>query len=249
MRKSLAAALLLALGWLSPTWAAVQFDQSAISAVSGTAVTTFTPAGFINVGAGANGTSNRALLVGLHLVNGTPGTSTAPSCTWNSVSMGSALGHVGSGAAGDVYMFAMVAPATGQNTLTCSWTTNNQAVITALSVVGADQTGGTTTFHDYTTNTGTGTPATVTATDAAGEIAFATHGTGSSFIAASGTDIGKNNNGNLASAAANFDTAVNATLTYSAGTGQPFASAAVGIKATGGAVAPTRELMLMGVGP
>jgi hypothetical protein len=142
----------------------------------------------------------------------------------------------------------MVAPATGQHTLTCSWTTNNQAIISALSVVGADQTGGTTTFHDYTTNTGTSGLATVTATDAAGQIAFATHGTPNNFVTASGTDIGHDNTGNLSSAAANFDTAVNATLTYSIGSSAIWASAAVGIKASGGAT-PTPELMLLGVGP
>lgn len=220
----------------------VQFDQSGFVTKSGPPSSPSTVSGVINVGAGANGTSNRALVAAICFAEKAAGTISGASVTWNGVSMTSIISQ--STTVSDTFVFGLVAPDTGANNFVVTWTgaAGGNFDIAALSVVGADQTGGTTTFAHSTPNTAGTNPSTVTVTSATGNICFAVHTVGSNYVTASGTDIGHNNVHSVAAFAANRDAgAASVTLTYSngGGTGKSLGVDIVAAGGGGGSAVPT----------
>lgn len=172
----------------------------------------------LNLGSGPNGTTNRALGIILFFCGSSGGVSTGPTLAWNGNSMGSPQALSG-GTAGDAYLFGQVNPDTGLNDVIASWTGINQAVIALLSVVGADQTGGTTTFAGFNPQTGTSSVATVNLTAPSTRISMAGFTSGNSNFTTPGsgnTDIGHVDSCNTNAVAANYDTGhTNPSLSYS----------------------------------
>jgi hypothetical protein len=131
----------------------VTFDNSQFTGgVASGASTSFT------VGSG----TQRALVVILLQNTGVFGGS---SVTYNGVSM------TGIGADGTV--FGLVAPASGANNIVATFTGGGTVSLAALSTTGTDQSGGTTTFHDYATNSAISSSPSVTITSATNELAIA----------------------------------------------------------------------------
>lgn len=205
----------------------VLIDLASITTQSGASVTTATFA--IDVGSGPNGTANLALVVAAQFVNGT-GVVSGVTAAFDGAPM-SARGNIGNTTSGDIYLFGLTNPSVGTHNLVINWTGANQVVVSEQSVVGADQTGGATTFHNVASNTGNTSPNSVAITAGAGEMIFAAHVIDGNFAAqGGGTDIGHNNGGNVDSAAANYDTGSD-TLTYSSGGAGNWASIGCAIKA------------------
>lgn len=215
---------------------AVQFDKSGFVVDTASITSPKTISALINVGSGANGTSNMALIFAVSFVNVAAGVATGVSVTWNGVNM-PAIGNFQSASNSDVFMFGLTGPATGANDFILTWTgsVNNRINVQALSVVGADQTGGTTTFKNVTKNTASGNPATVTIPSAVGDLCMACHEVATSFSTPNGTDIGQDSGGTVSGEGANWDfgASPSKTLTYSCTSGQ-FASIGVDIAAFGG---------------
>lgn len=220
---------------------AVQFDTSALSALSATAQTSATFTISLNVGSGSNGTANRALLCALMFPGVSGGTSSSPALTWDGASLtqvggpfSDGTGQFG-GTVGDIYFFGMVAPAVGSKVLAASWTGANQAIVAALSVVGASQVGGATTFHNAAGNNNGGVasdPATITvATALSNEITMAGFMADNGFATAGNIDIGHDNGGGLYAVGADYVAGASPTLTYVRGSNQIWEAAAVAIKA------------------
>jgi len=155
--------------------------------------------------------------------------------TWNGVSMTQISGPFNNGASlGDIYFFGMVAPNIGSNILHGSWLGANQAICAALSVVGADQTGGTTTFHGSTSANGSGgATASIAASSAlAGELTLGAYLNDGNFAGGQGnTDIGHVSGANFWAPAANYAAGAAPTLTYSASGPVTWLSSACSIKA------------------
>lgn len=234
-----------------PAKAAVTFDAAALSTfcTAGTSCTK-TPITVAN-------NANRVLVVAI-VFDSTAGTVSGVSGTWNSVSLGTALGHIGNSNAGDIYFFCLTNPGTGTNNLAASWTGTSGAWFVALSVYNADQSGGTTTCHDFTTNTSDGsvTPAVTVNNVVSGEIVFAAYTTGASFTTTGSgtTDIGKDNSsGSVTDVAGNYATGASGGVIMAYGAtvagGSHEAAAGVAIKELGAAV-PARpaSMLLLGAG-
>ena len=102
----------------------------------------------------------------------------------------------------------------------------------AVSVVGADQAGGTTTFYGATFHTGTSATSSVTVTAVqSGDMVVAAHLSPSNYTSTQGnTDVGFDNNANEWADACNRDMGT-ATLTYLSGGAAAFVSAGCAIKA------------------
>lgn len=216
-------------------------DVVGVSPASGALVTSFTwdnSNGSPNVGSGPNGTTNRALVAAIIFLNFATGHTSGVSLTWNGVTM-TPINNSG-GIAGDMFFFGLTAPATGQNAFVANWTTTDGVIIAALSAVGVNQTGGSTTFCNFVTNTGTtvASPATasVTTTGPASGMSFAAYINNiGAFNPSSGTnvvDIGKNNSAFNFQGAANYATVGATTLNYGidSGTGT-WNAAGVSLKA------------------
>lgn len=143
-------------------------------------------AGTVTGTVGAN--SNRVLIV---YVAFRGITSSAVSVTWNGVSMTQIVSQLTLASAWDEYLFGLINPATGAQTLSVAWTGGAATVaMGAVSLYNADQSTG---WQNSGTDTGTGTPQTAASviTSANGNMAVAGHGnnnaTGTSITAGSGT--------------------------------------------------------------
>lgn len=213
---------------------AVLVDVLTFSVPSGNGVATATFTNPINVGSGANGTSNMALVVAVCFVAHAGGTSSGVSATWNGVSM-TQLSSAANG--GDIVLFGLRNPTTGSHNLVVNWTGLNQIEVGMLSVVGVDTTSDATAFPvgHRTSNTGTPSPSTISITNASGNIAFAGYvGVVNFGTSGGGTDIGHNNTGAANSGASNYGTSVNPTLTYTFSGGTVWAAVGCEIAAPGG---------------
>lgn len=126
-------------------------------------------AGTVTGSVGAN--SNR-VLIGYVAFRGI--TSSAVAMTWNGVSMTAISGASLTAVAGsmDLYLFGLIAPATGAQTLSVSWTGGSSApvVLGAISLYNADQTTG---WQNGGTDTNTGTSVSGTVSSANGNMAVA----------------------------------------------------------------------------
>jgi len=120
----------------------------------------------ITVGSG----SNMALLVWATALSST--TVTAISGTWNGTSL-TAIGSIYNDGQLYTQLLGLVAPTSGAKTLALTFTGASGAAsleVDCLSVTGADQTGGTTTFYNLTTANGSSTTASVSVTSATNDM-------------------------------------------------------------------------------
>lgn len=201
MRWLLAAAFL---GLLSPAGqAAVAIDATGTAALSGTGVTSFSPAttNSPNVGAGL---SNGAIVFAVQFDTNVSGIT----AKWGSQT----LTRIGTGiivTAGATTLraelFGGIAPTSGQQQIALTWTTSAQCEVVAFSVSGANQTGGTTTFAHTTTNTGANTQGSIAVTSASGNMTAASWAQtgGDSFTSTSATQIFVDNGGSAMDTGAN----------------------------------------------
>lgn len=120
-------------------------------------------AGTVAGSIGAN--NNRALIVALTF-RGIA--SSAVSVTWNGVAMTQIGSKVSLAGTFELYLFGLIAPDTGAQTISASWTGGIGGVcLGGISVYNADQTTG---WQNYATNTATSTSATVAVTTANGNM-------------------------------------------------------------------------------
>lgn len=196
----------------------VLIDVAAITGPQTPSSTTNTFPAPINLGSGPNGTANRALGVMLYLCGVIGGTSSNPAVTWDGVPMTN-IGHVTDVVNGDIYFFGLTNPNTGSKNAVATWTTANQSVLALLSVVGADQTGSTTTFANLATGAGSSSVSTVSVTSPSTRItmaAFQNKFSAYTSVGSGNTNIGTQTTCALPFLAANYDTShTNPTLSYS----------------------------------
>jgi hypothetical protein len=215
---------------------AVVFDNLGFSnnSGSGTSFTWVNGANWVtnpNVGSGGS-TSNLALGAGLFFCGANSGTSSAPSMTWNGVSMSLISGPFANSPSGDIFFFGLTAPATGTKNIAASWTGTNVAGVATFSVSNANQTGGTTTFHGSVSNTGASTNNTVTVSAfTTGEAVFAGYMSATNYSTTQGnSDIGHNNVCSISTWAANYSTSTNVMSYTNTGSGK-WVAAGLSIKA------------------
>jgi hypothetical protein len=100
----------------------------------------------ITVGSGAN----RALVVSLNFGYNTGVPPSAVSVHWDSAGTNQAMTQIVSGSNiatnDEVQLWGLVAPTSGNKTLSVSWTGNAEVFVTAVSFINVNQTGGATTF-------------------------------------------------------------------------------------------------------
>jgi hypothetical protein len=176
---------------------------------------------------GFTGTTNLVMLVGLAFANDASGVDTSPTMVWDFTSIGgspqtmtllSGYTIIGSPSNSDVYFFGLVNPNQGTTqVIRPTWTGSaNQAIIFGLTAYNADQTGGTTTFTNYATGSGSGSPSSVTNTAPATRLTMMTSVVPTNFSTANGTAIGTFNASAVSAVAAQFATALS-PLTYTNG--------------------------------
>jgi len=210
--------------------APVLLDMAVMSGTGGGGVTSQNfQAGFINVGSGPNGTTNRALWIAVAFGGQAGGTSSNVAATWDGVPMQLLGGPYRNGSVGDIYEFGLVNPNLGNKVFGVTWTGNNQICAAGVSVVGADQTGGAITFRAANQNAGTSATSSVTIAGNPGEIVVACHMSPANYSTPGNIDIGFNDVLNTFAVAFNRDSGP-ATLTYVGGNGA-FISAGCAIKA------------------
>lgn len=122
---------------------------------------------------GTVGGTNR-VLIGVVGFSDTVANAGTVSMTWNSVSMTKITSADLSSANGCVFLFGLINPATGNQTLSCSWTGGITPSISlgAVNCTSADQTTG---WNNSGTDTGTGTSASSAVTTTNGDMAIAGH--------------------------------------------------------------------------
>lgn len=125
-------------------------------------------AGTVTGSVGAN--SNRVLIGFLALRGIAASTATM---TWNSVAM-TQIGAVFNDGNTDMYLFGLIAPATGAQTLASTWTggSGSPVVMGAVSLYNADQTTG---WQNNGSDTATGTNASSAVTSASGNMVVVGH--------------------------------------------------------------------------
>lgn len=122
---------------------------------------------------GTVGGTNR-VLIGLVGFSDTVAHMATVTMTWNSVSMTQITSVDLSSANGCIFLFGLINPATGNQTLSCSWTGGVSPSISlgATNFTSADQTTG---WNNSGTDTGTGTSASSAITTTNGDMAVAGH--------------------------------------------------------------------------
>jgi hypothetical protein len=110
---------------------------------------------------------------------------TGAALTWNGVSM-TLIGSQSDAAGFYLYLFGLVNPASGAQTLSLSWTSGGspQIYLAAASFTGVNQTGGTASFANFASASGTNNAPTLTVTSATGNMVVA------SFTDSNGTITG-----------------------------------------------------------
>lgn len=132
-----------------------------------------------------------------------------------------------------IYMFGLVAPATGNQTLAVAWTNSLFIGCCAVAFNGADQTGGATTFPNSQTSTGTtGATNTVNVTSAVGDVVVGLWNIDSqTFSSVSGTQIYVYAGNPAHTAHWDVGSSSKALTVTPAGPGQPFANVSTDIAA------------------
>jgi hypothetical protein len=153
--------LILSAGAASP--GVVTLDANA-TLTSGSLASPVTNNG-LTIGSGSN-----RVLVGVAAFYNTP---TGPvTMTWNGVSM-TQIGTAINNGAIILYLFGLVNPASGNHPLVLSWASavNIFLDLNGTSFTGCNQTGGTTTFVNFSSLTGSGNPTTLSVTTPANDLA------------------------------------------------------------------------------
>lgn len=155
----------------------------------------------LTVGSG----SNRALIAFISSHN-FPSATSITSVQWDATGTPQAMTLIGSVVTGPedfTYIYGLVAPTSGNKTLRVNWGAATEEVfLSALSVTGADQTGGTTTFAHVATSSGTSTTASVSITSAAGNLTAAAVTAPQVLSAPTQTQIYVDNGGSVTSGGA-----------------------------------------------
>lgn len=175
--------------------------------------------------------SNRALVAVLLFGGGNAGAASSISVTWNGVSLSQIIGPVSNGTVGDIYIYGMVNPASGNHNLVVTWAGSSVGLWTSLiSFTGANQTGGTTTFANAVSNTGSGSVPTINATNGANQVAVAGFMSAANFTTtgAGTTSLGFNNVMSNWGTAANYSTGANPGLSFNP-SGTTWAAATVSV--------------------
>lgn len=169
MKRLLIVAILLC---VPPLHAAVTFDSTFEKHNTGASPLSFASNAGTVSGTVTGANSNRVLmgLVAFFRNGSSVGTVTM---TWNAASM-SQLTHLDNGTLESVYLFGLIAPAGGNNTLSCAWTGTHagDTYCGAVSLFNADQVTG---WQNVGTDTATGTAASSTVTSANGNMAVVGH--------------------------------------------------------------------------
>jgi hypothetical protein len=158
------------------------FDANALADTTSNGVLNIS-ASNLTIGAG----SNRALAVQLCFSANV----SAQTVVWdNGASNQSCTNIISVGTAPKAQQWGLVNPISGAKTLRAAWTTASDVYLNSLSVTGADQTGGTTTFaHGTSANTtATGSDASIVVTSATGNITVATGNTASTSWGVTSTE-------------------------------------------------------------
>jgi hypothetical protein len=141
----------------------------------------------------AAGTNTVMVVVLIFLSN--PGSGVLNSIVWDAAGANQTLTLIGKTQATPAgwnewhFLYGLVAPATGNKTLSVAWTSSVAVRMNAIALDGADQTGGTTTFAHYTQGQGT-SPATIAVTSAVGNLVVAGASVdGANLSAPTGTSI------------------------------------------------------------
>ena len=128
----------------------VSFDAKATSATVQTSPGTTISNANLTVGSGAN----RALVATLSFNNNNP---SSVSCTWDVGGTNQSMTLIVNGVYSTTArssLWGLIAPTSGNKTLTCSWTGNAEAYLSAVSWTGVNQTGGSTSFPDSAATNG-----------------------------------------------------------------------------------------------
>jgi hypothetical protein len=197
----------------------------------------------ITVGSGAN----RALLFAINL--GPTTTVTGITATWDSAGANQSMTQVATvntGSGGTyLYIFGLLAPVSGNKTLSVSWTGSAFYDAAAISFTGVNQASTAAAFVNSNSATAlTTSPVGVTITSATGNISIATilgsHSTGAGLSAPSGTAVytDNTNQGTITSAAMQYKAgATSNTLSWTAASGT-MNFAALGIDIVAAATQP-----------
>lgn len=118
------------------------------------------------------GTGTNRALVAQCKWTGLPGT---PTAVWDSGGTNQSMAIITQKAtstnAQTTVVFGLVAPTSGTKTLLVSWTGSQELIMQAFAVVGANQTGGATTFANATTTNGTSAAPAISITASQGSMA------------------------------------------------------------------------------
>ncbi len=202
---------------------------------SGNGVLFFSPgAGSnINIGSGPNGTSNLCLIVTALFGSQNGGTSTVATMVWDvggstqnmTLIPGAKTSNGGTG--GDIEMWYLMAPTTGDKNFSITWTGANQVALAFASFVNVDQTGGTTSFPTVNTSTSSGKTINISTSPTTRKLVGG-FSSGSNFTTADDNDLGHNNTMNLFAVSSEYANGTNTLVSY--GGGGSGCSVAVAIK-------------------
>lgn len=192
----------------------VVFDAAAGAVLSGGGATTLDHT-TLTIGSG----TNRALTAILQFDNKSV---SGVTMAWDPAGTNQALTLIGTvsnaGANGRTEVWGLVAPTSGNKTLRASWTGGSQCAIGAVSWTGVDQTGGTTSFPNFNSATGTGTTASVTITSGTGHAVIAGHvnTSGSGMSAVNNTSLHRITYGLVIDFGANYQATGSASIALTA---------------------------------
>lgn len=136
-----------------------------------------TPAAFANLTVGVG--TDRALV--LQIVLGDSATLDVTSAVWDAVGANQALTPINAAfnatSNRGAELWGLVNPVSGNKTLTVAWTGGGRIIVNATSYIGVNQTGGTTTFPNSVSATGSGSSAsTGSITSATGNVTIGVFG-------------------------------------------------------------------------
>lgn len=200
----------------------------------------------LTIAAGSN-----TVLVAFLLTSGDPGAISA--ATWAGVSM-TAIGNANNATSGRrVYLYGLVAPTTGNQTLSFTTTNSVDTFIYAVAFDGADQSGGTTTFANFTSATGNSTQPSVAITTANGNatVDAANSPTGGWDTATTNVTslFRKSGSGSIDGGAAYaLNSGSSQTHTWTTGSAQWVIAGVSVVAVGGGGAAAPKQLMTLGVG-
>ena len=203
----------------------VAFDADATASTRGTA-TTLTN-GNLTIGSGVH----RALIVQM-----TTSLATTQTVVWDAAGANQALTLIGSTAYASSYtswLYGLINPASGNKIVTVTWGGggSNFGVLNAASFTGVNQTGGATSFPNYTGTSGLGISPSVTVTSATGDMVVDTLMCQTAPIAGNKTKLFWNTGGTVNGGSQYAAGAATVALSWTQGSSYIYALGACSIKA------------------